>query len=196
MRVIQGSGPSSEVDPWDVLDLPAGTAPEEIKARYRQLVAAKHPDKLPGDPEAEGRFKQITVAYRDLVSRPASSRIGGGGDRSSEASNEADRSQARYEFLQKFGWSAEGYRDAGKAVVAAQLLFGVALIFGLFYFVAFESRTFEQEFGFSLRPKYTPDPERLLRGAAVLRRMGLEPDPTAYTEEERDVLRVIFPEGG
>ena len=42
---------------------------EEIKKAYRQLALKYHPDRNPGDKEAEERFKEITEAY-DVLSKP------------------------------------------------------------------------------------------------------------------------------
>jgi hypothetical protein len=39
---------------------------EEIKAAYRRLALTSHPDRHPGDPQAEERFKVITHAYEVL----------------------------------------------------------------------------------------------------------------------------------
>lgn len=58
--------------PYDVLGLPAGAALGEVKARYRALARAHHPDKLHGLSEEERRaheekFKEITAAYHVII---------------------------------------------------------------------------------------------------------------------------------
>lgn len=53
--------------PWSVLGLPQGAGRKAIKARFKQLVAAEHPDKHPGDAAALNRFKEINLAYQALV---------------------------------------------------------------------------------------------------------------------------------
>lgn len=40
--------------------------PGEIRKMYRDLTKKFHPDKFPGDPEAQERFKRITKAYQML----------------------------------------------------------------------------------------------------------------------------------
>jgi molecular chaperone DnaJ len=54
---------------YDVLGVPKTATQEEIKKAYRRLARQWHPDKNPGDPEAEERFKEIQAAY-DVLSDP------------------------------------------------------------------------------------------------------------------------------
>ena len=42
---------------------------EEIKKAYRTLAKKHHPDRHPGDPEAEARFKEISEAH-DVLADP------------------------------------------------------------------------------------------------------------------------------
>ncbi|MGH6942703.1 MAG: DnaJ domain-containing protein, partial [Geminicoccaceae bacterium] len=51
-------------DPYRVLNLPRDADPAAIKRAYRALAKRLHPDRNPGDPEAERRFKDITQAYQ------------------------------------------------------------------------------------------------------------------------------------
>src|SRR3954462_9155234 len=53
-------------DYYEVLGLKRDATPEEIKKAYRQLALKNHPDKNPGDPEAERRFKEGAEAYEVL----------------------------------------------------------------------------------------------------------------------------------
>lgn len=50
-------------DYYEVLGLQRGATIEEIKKAYRKLAVKYHPDKNPGDPEAEERFKEAAEAY-------------------------------------------------------------------------------------------------------------------------------------
>ncbi len=54
------------MDYYRVLGLSKGASSEEIKKAYRKLAMETHPDKNPGDKEAEDRFKQISEAYSVL----------------------------------------------------------------------------------------------------------------------------------
>jgi molecular chaperone DnaJ len=53
-------------DYYEVLGIKREATPEEIKKAYRQLALKNHPDKNPGDPEAERRFKEGAEAYEVL----------------------------------------------------------------------------------------------------------------------------------
>jgi molecular chaperone DnaJ len=54
-------------DYYDVLGLSRGASKEEIKKAYRRLAVRYHPDRNPGDREAEERFKEATEAYEVLA---------------------------------------------------------------------------------------------------------------------------------
>jgi DnaJ-class molecular chaperone len=54
------------MSPWDVLGLPPGAPPDEIKKAYKALARKHHPDKG-GDPE---EFKRISKAYEEALNPP------------------------------------------------------------------------------------------------------------------------------
>jgi len=53
-------------DYYSVLGVSRNATPDEIKKAYRKLAVKYHPDKNPGDKEAENRFKEINEAYAVL----------------------------------------------------------------------------------------------------------------------------------
>ena len=52
----------SEKDYYEVLGVDRSATDDEIKKAYRKLAVQYHPDKNPGDKEAEEKFKQISAA--------------------------------------------------------------------------------------------------------------------------------------
>ena len=56
-------------DYYEVLGLQRTVTAEEIKKAYRQLAVKHHPDKNPGDKNAEEKFKELSEAY-EVLSEP------------------------------------------------------------------------------------------------------------------------------
>lgn len=56
----------SSADHYDVLGVERTASRQEIKAAYRRMAVRYHPDRNPGDPEAEAKFKQAAEAYAVL----------------------------------------------------------------------------------------------------------------------------------
>lgn len=52
-----------DIDPYEVLGVPRDATIDEIKRAYRKLAMEYHPDKNPGDPVCEEKFKRISEAY-------------------------------------------------------------------------------------------------------------------------------------
>lgn len=59
----------SKRDYYDVLGVSRGSDAEEIKKAYRKMAIKYHPDKNPGDKQAEENFKEAAEAY-EVLSNP------------------------------------------------------------------------------------------------------------------------------
>ncbi|WP_316792503.1 molecular chaperone DnaJ [Pedobacter frigoris] len=59
----------SKRDYYDVLGVAKGASAEEIKKAYRKMAIKYHPDKNPGDKQAEDNFKEAAEAY-EILSNP------------------------------------------------------------------------------------------------------------------------------
>ena len=56
-------------DFYDILGVTRSSSADEIKKAYRKLAIKYHPDKNPGDKEAEEKFKEAAEAY-EILSNP------------------------------------------------------------------------------------------------------------------------------
>ncbi len=56
----------AKTDYYEILGLEKGASDEDIKKAFRKLALKYHPDKNPGDKEAEEKFKEINEAYQVL----------------------------------------------------------------------------------------------------------------------------------
>ena len=56
-------------DYYEVLGVSKSATPEELKKAYRKLALQYHPDRNPGDKEAEEKFKEAAEAY-EVLSNP------------------------------------------------------------------------------------------------------------------------------
>ncbi|MDI6777357.1 MAG: DnaJ domain-containing protein [Syntrophales bacterium] len=61
-------------DYYEILNVHRGNSLEEIKKAYRQLALKYHPDRNPGNREAEEQFKEAAEAY-EVLSNPEKRQI-------------------------------------------------------------------------------------------------------------------------
>lgn len=100
-------------DYYEVLGVEKSASADDIKKAYRKLAVKYHPDRNPGDKEAEEKFKEATEAYEvlsDEQKRPLYDQygfagvdgMGGGG---------AQYSHAFHDFADLFGGMGGGFGD-------------------------------------------------------------------------------------
>lgn len=53
-------------DPWQIIGLPRGATPEQIKTAYRKAARELHPDRTGGDKVKTQRFQDVAWAYETL----------------------------------------------------------------------------------------------------------------------------------
>ncbi len=56
----------TERDYYEVLGVAKDASPEDVKKAFRKAALKYHPDRNPGDKEAEGKFKEVAEAYEVL----------------------------------------------------------------------------------------------------------------------------------
>ena len=95
-------------DYYEVLGLRRDAATEDIKKAYRQLAMKNHPDKNPGDPAAEVRFKEGAEAYEILSDAGKRQRFDKYGHAGLEGTGGTEDFHNAQEFLKEFLGGAGG----------------------------------------------------------------------------------------
>jgi tetratricopeptide (TPR) repeat protein len=63
LQGVQGSQ-----DPYEIFELPRNAPLEKVKAAYRRMALATHPDRNPDDNDATEKFRRIQEAYERILS--------------------------------------------------------------------------------------------------------------------------------
>ncbi|MCX5632973.1 MAG: molecular chaperone DnaJ [Phycisphaerae bacterium] len=113
-------------DYYEVLGVDKNAGPDDIKRAYRRLAIKYHPDKNPGDKDAEAKFKECAEAYEVLSDTDKRSRYDQFGHAGLQGSGMHDFSRMNVEdifgalnledlFGDLFGFSGRGRRSARNA---------------------------------------------------------------------------------
>lgn len=108
-------------DYYEVLGVARGASEDEIKKAYRKVAMQYHPDRNPGDQEAEAKFKEATEAYEvlrdaqkraryDQFGHAATSGAAGGYGAGPDVSG-FDLADALRAFMRDFGGGEGGFEE-------------------------------------------------------------------------------------
>src|SRR5271165_256721 len=92
---------------YEVLEVTREADEDTIKTSYRRLAMKFHPDRNPGDQEAEARFKEAAEAYevlRDPEKRQRYDRYGNAGLEGMNMPNFGNADSVMDLFGELFGW--------------------------------------------------------------------------------------------
>ncbi len=111
---------SARRDYYEVLGVERGASDDDIKRAYRKLAMQHHPDRNPGDAQAEAKFKEATEAYEVLKDAERRARYdrfgheaagGGMGPGAGQSYEGFDLADALRAFMRDFGGGQAGFED-------------------------------------------------------------------------------------
>lgn len=95
-------------DFYSILGVSKSADAEEIKKVYRKLAAQLHPDKHPGDAQAEARFKEVNSAYQTLSDPKKRALYDEFGEDGLREGFDADQARAYKRYRDQFGGRGAG----------------------------------------------------------------------------------------
>ena len=101
-------------DYYKVLDLPRTATEADVKKAYRRLAMKYHPDRNPGDKDAEEKFKEAKEAYEVLCESEKRAIYDQHGHAGIDASRQGESSDLKYAVL------AQRIESAGPTEIVAR----------------------------------------------------------------------------
>ena len=117
-------------DYYEILSVSRTATAVEIKKAYRSLAMANHPDRNPGDREAEARFKEAAEAYEVLSNdekRARYDRFGHAGVRGANGGGQQGFTDFGDIFDAFFGGAPAGTRRRTRIVPGADLRYDLTI---------------------------------------------------------------------
>jgi curved DNA-binding protein len=102
---------------YETLEVSENSTVDEIKKSYRRLAKKYHPDKNPGDKEAEEKFKEINAAYEVLGDKDKKAKYDQFGDSMFGGQNFHDFAQGQGAGVDINDILNQMFRQGGLAVV-------------------------------------------------------------------------------